>query len=68
VTWCSRTKLRVNSSRRKRRGRLEGKGATGFMMKIVPEVGAKPKPWVSAMGLVFVRKATNRQKHHKTQI
>jgi hypothetical protein len=38
------------------------------MMKIVPEVGAKPKPWVSAMGLVFLRKATNRQKHHKTQI
>jgi hypothetical protein len=35
--------LRVNSSRRKRRGRLAGKGATGFMVKIVPEVPADAK-------------------------
>ena len=36
VSACSRTRLRVNSSRRSRRGRPCGKGAWRLMAKIVP--------------------------------
>jgi len=61
--------LRVNSSRRKRRGRLAGKGATGFMLKIVPEVPADAKSCrMRAVAQVAVRTLNRACRHLNNKI